>query len=1029
MANKKARLFGFVLLAVVFACCAVFTACQKETHEISTEWSYNSVYHYHDCSCDSVNHRTDVGLHDEGACFCGYGKSASDDNTRDDTGSETFSQFTLEENGTLKFNKIKGASKYVLTVTPAGSDSKVTVTVGAENTTIDLNSAMSGGFPSGKTTIEFQAWGFDEVTIDGEKIKEEVQMTGLKETFRVIKSNGKFTLQPLTFEDDFVKLDGFYIESVNDDEKHYVYESLLSNNNETRFNVSKYIEAKDGVTTKIYKSAEGRESNDSDSVYGKFDLSAAKIRHGENRYYLRAITDSGEISDYDLVVYGLYNVNVMRYLVTVTDTNEYGLKTCTQKKIGETIKVTERDIIVKDVLFADVAEGIIARNDLYEVIEKGDYDLGDVSATEMSLYFYDEETVFADCDEFNSYKYGFDISDGGTGISLYATGDGKDEKITIPYVIAGKAVTYASIWNDTIVKEINISEGFTEYNVSLNGCSGVTDIYLPSTINYIGAFAFSLPENATIHCAFSSAKANSFHDNWNRVNGQFAYYTTVYNSTGAGSGGSSASGGINYKLVDDGLVVAGTTDRFRGTIPDTAMYNGTTYNVVGISRIGNCSDTVLKIGKNLTFIEKDAFEDQVKGIELSTENTSFVYEGGALYNADKTRLIATSILEKFIYIPETLTSIDSYSLGKSRAKDGMGARQYSNRIIIPMSYDEWKEMLAKCFGSEYNVDSVYYEGNVNDENEYGSERVERYYFNGRYHMENGAEYIIYGGSYQCAIILSMTDREVVDLATLSQGIPIKYDWSGFVLPPSAKTVKILSCLDERNFENVEWSIYKQLLNADNVEKLIVVESEAAFKYRNPDLKYFTLYDGCLHLFERMNGLTYIDGEDKFEDQYTFVNGIVYITSGVDGQMQTNVHTVPKAMKNVVIAEGVTSVQFVSRYQFTDIELPATCKEATFIGMDSLVSIKCNGEEINLTISECWSLSELTIPRNILVDDDNGGDYWRYGLGPLNNLGLLRTVAFNGTVAECDELYKKGFFKGSYVVTVRCTDGEYTVDKT
>lgn len=1008
-----------ILSLVLMVCLCVFvglsiTACSNDEapheHEISTEWSFDDYYHYHEASCGSPNHRADVALHESDTCFCGYVKKATQ-SPSNNYGDDSFSNFALTKKGVLSFNTIKNSSKYVLTITPTGSASQISVDVDMNKTKITLDSLFEDGFPKGKTTVQFQAWEYDTVEIDGEKITEEVPMVDAREMFRVVKLNGEFELQHLKHVDAHVELDGFYSQEKNNDVE-YVYELPLSNNKPTTFNISKYIKATNGTTTKVYKTADARNNNDSDKAYGQFDFATISINHGNNFFYLRAVDSNGTVKDYDLCVYGLYTVEISRYLVTTTDKDSFGVKTYLEQEIGTKFTVTERDIIACETMYDNVAEGIIARNDTYELINRQDYMLSAANSPKMSLYFYDEETVASDCAEFANYKDKYGASVFGNNISMSVLSDYTDNELYIPYVIAGKAVSSVSVFNNNSITKISLAEGFRHFPISITNCTAIKDVYLPSTIEQLNAFTFkNVPKNATVHCAFSSAYAERFNWQWNQINGSINKYTTLYDKAVSAPSSNAQSSGLYYELIDGELTVVGSSDFFRGKIPDTAEYNGSVYPVTTIKLLNDCSNLIVKIGKNIKAIEGEAFMSQVKGIELDSDNRYFILDKGCLYNADKTRLIVTCYSQEFIFIPSTLTSIDYYAL-YSNAKD------VDN--ITTIFYDMKKE----------DVDLMIYRTDGNIRNDFTHYMVQissiHKIYGSRYYAHDGVEYIIFG-AYSCphntqsitcdfydiahAIALRVVQsNEKLDIS-VADGMPVLGYYLGeyfqFSIPNNIKKLTVNSGLK---------SLTTECYSESKIEEITIVGNFELDTYRMPaSSKYLKSYSV------------------KNTTKYATECGILYDAS------KTTILAIPLQLEgDIVIPEGVTTVKgFDNRKMITSIKLPSTLQSVgydAFKECSSLKNVEFSGTNTVIIVPgafyACTSLEKITIPK-IEVAYDGGYKLFEY-------CGSLKTINFNGSVEEFYEhfhydkdynTFDDGWLNESYVLFIKCTNGEIAVEDT
>lgn len=1012
----KKILLPFLLVCVCICLVVVFAikGCKDDTvpheHEISVEWSFDDYYHYHEASCLSTNHRTDVALHEGDTCFCGYVKKELQGPTNDN-GDDSFTNFALTKKGTLSFNKIKNSSKYVLTITPTGSSTPISVDVNMSETDIKLDTLFKNGFPTGKTTVQFQAWGYDTVEIDGEKITEEVPMPGVKEIVRIVKLNGQFELQSLTYVDDYVKLDGFYSQE-KQEVVEYIYELNLSNNKPTAFNIAKYITAVDGVMTKVYKTADARNNNDSDKAYGEFDFSTISIKHGNNYFYLRAVDLNGTVKDYDLCVCGLYNVEISRYLVTTTATDSFGVRSYSEQKIGDKFTVAERDIITYETLYNNVAEGLIARDDKYNLISRGDYMLSTANSPQLSLYFYDEETVITDCAEFANYSKKYGASVFGNNISMSIFSDYTDEELYIPYVIAGKAISSVSVFYNDSIKKISIAEGFKYFPISVTNCTKIADIYLPSTIEQLSAFTFkNIPTTATLHCAFSSVYAERFDWKWNQINGSMNKYKTLYDEVLSTPPSNVNSDGLLYELINGELMVAGNNDAFRGKIPDTAEFNGSVYPVTAVKLLNDCSNLVVKIGKNVKTIEGEAFMSQVKGIELDADNKNFIFDKGCLYNAEKTRLIVTCHSQDFLFLPSTLTIIDYYAL-YSNAKNV----DYITTIFYDMTQESVKSMIGRTDGNIRN-DFRHYEVKIS---------AVDYFYDSHYYANDGVEYIIFG-EFACPthrgdIFCEYRDRvhaialrviksdENLDIS-IADGAPVlgyyfgKY--SKFTIPNNVKKLTVNSGL---------YTLNRNCYSESKIEEITLIDDYTLNVYHMPaSSDYLKVYSV------------------KDSTKYATECGILYDAS------KTMILSIPLQLEgDIIIPEGVETVSgFENRKKVTSIKLPSTIKSVgqdAFKGCSSLKLVEFSGTDmVNIGVgafTACTLLEKIYLPK-IEVDYYGGYELFKY-------CGSLKTIIFNGSIEEFYEhfhydkdydSFDDAWLMHSYVITIKCIDGEIEIEDT
>lgn len=1076
---KKLALYLPIILILTLTLALLLVGCGGPfyspcEHTVKTEWEFDRYYHYHATDCGRYKHRQDVALHEGDRCFCGFDKSSFEEETPDESGSEDLGEIKLKSDGTLKFNKVKGAFKYVVTVTPPAGQSTITVDLVPSKTQIKLDTLTDNGFPIGKSTVTFQAWEYEEIEIDGEVIKEEVPMTGAKESFIVFKLNGEYTLRPLTYSDEYIKLDEYYPKTEGDTTV-YIHELMLKNNEPTKYNPTKTLTLASGITYKAYKTSEARQTNNNDEAYGEFDLNAFSVKHGENYVYIRTLDADGNTQDYDLCVLGLYTVEITRYNLGISGVSEYGVYTTNPTKIGQTITVNEGDVITKDTLFDGVADGFVARDEEFNTIFYGDYMLEYAYSKKISLYFYDEDTVVADCDEYKEYaeSLGAYSVAGAINISIFDNSfDGED--LYLPYSIGGIAVNSVSISFNNNIKRIYFAEGYTGFPLSVMSCGGIEEIYLPSTITYINDFAFKdISTSATINCAFTYEYSQRFSEKWNRINGSMSNYTTVYEKTYTQPTTQAQAGGLIYSLSGGELTVIGATNRFRGVIPNEAEYEGVSYPVTAIAELPMCKDLVISIGKNIKRIDGEAFFGQVKGIVLDEENTEFVYENNSLYNKDKTRLITTVAGQAYYFIPSSVTTLDYYSLVSvdtliSWVIDGKYVRD-SFVVFYGGSDSSFSEMENRKDGNN----------RTGKNNTFFFNHYSALYEKLSYHYENGVEYLLTtnsdysgcnnnaSGIIECycqknscdahAIVFRIVEeKESLDIS-VANGLPVLGFWSYseetinynyidelelFYLPDTVKNLTVQAGMPVFKAYGGN-SGYKYFFNHENIESITFVG--------DGDVHKFLLNEGFSsdpkHAFPNLSAIYVTDST-----MYSAEGGILYNAA------KTELIYVPYALSgDVVIPEGVTSIGQTSSYynedihidfagckNITSIKLPSTLKDIgmlAFFECFSLKKVEFTGPVERIFIgafNACISLEEFTLPEidnpnNLCVHED-----YRYPVGASSIFaycGKLTALRFNGTIEEFkakfnyekkDEAAFDAAYYDSYILTIICSDGEYDI---
>ncbi len=596
----------------------------------------------------------------DGRCvYCGEPEQ-KDPSGKPESDATAFKTVSLTEDGVLSWSEVKGASKYVLSVEYAGAGGSANYDIDKSATSKDLDTLRGEGFPSGKSTVTLTAWHYVE-TDDDDFSQIETPIDGASESFRVTVIDGAFELKRLKFADARITLDGFYSDKVGEgDGAYYLYELALNGNKATRFNITKYLKPKSGYEVSYYKNAKAREERDPSAVYGAAELTALYMNHGENMFYA-LVTDGVDDYEYDLCVYGLYTLDVERYSSSFTVTG--GIRVYSNIKLGETFKVAERDIITENVMFDGAGAACLARDGAYNLVERGDYvleaDSAHVGTQPVRFYIYDADTVREDCAEYAEYAADYIIRESDYGMTLIYTAQGKDEAV-LPDIIVGKKVLTAQFYGADI-KTLTVGEGatglaavFSAYDI----CPSLNDIWLPSTITNIAAHAFTgIPETATLHCAFTAEHASAFDNNWNHIANKplSSKYKTVY-----GEASETVKDGLIYKVKDGAAVVAGVKNGFGGVIPATVKLSGREYAVTAIDKFDGHG--AVEIGKKVAAIAKDAFIGAVAEISVADGNTAFVSEGGVLYSADRTRIIAVEKTLDELEAPSTVSGIDAGAL-------------------------------------------------------------------------------------------------------------------------------------------------------------------------------------------------------------------------------------------------------------------------------------------------------------------------------------------------------------------------------
>ncbi|MDE5562831.1 MAG: leucine-rich repeat domain-containing protein [Clostridiales bacterium] len=634
----KKKFFVAVVSAVCAAACTFgLAACGgHDSHDYAEQYTYNSEYHWRQCSgCkDTLDYAKHVNDGGKVCAVCGY--EFGQGTTGDNEGDGAFGNVTVSASGVLSWNKIKGASKYVLKVTYAAETDQAEYDIAAGQTSANLNELRSEGFPSGKSSVEIWAYENVKVTIGGQTEYQEVPMTDVKQSFRIVKSNGSFSLVRLSYADDNIRLDGFYAEKQTIDDKNvYLYEQPLKDNQPMTLKINNIVKAASGHTVNFYKTESGRNSGDSADVWNSFELQMGypQVQHGANFYYVR-VTDSatGDTRDYDLCVYGIYSITIQRYNTSFYE-DYNGLRTYTHTPIGNALKFNEMDIVPQEVLYSGVDSGKLGRSSSYEVVEKQDMTLL-ANSTEINYYFYDEETVQADCREYEEWSKTYYLSEmnGGWRITCKQSATGI---VNLPNAIIGTKVVAAD-YSYCNLSALVVEEGAETLVATFTDCFGLLNIFLPSTITEMRKNSFAgVNTEVTVNCAFTSEKANDFTLYWNY--GVNKRVKTTYGVAVPANALTIASG-LVFAATDtaDEASVAAALGDFDGTIPAIVTVGQKTYNVTRIDAIGEVQS--LTIGEGIKEIADGALAN-VQNVTVSSGSQYFTVKDNLLYSKDFTKLV------------------------------------------------------------------------------------------------------------------------------------------------------------------------------------------------------------------------------------------------------------------------------------------------------------------------------------------------------------------------------------------------------
>lgn len=1014
---KKKFLVPIVSTVCAVTCAFGLAACGgHDSHDYAEKYTYNSEYHWRQCS--GCKDKLDYSKHSEGGDVCAVcGYKFDQGITGGEGGDSAFGNVAVSANGVLSWNKIKGASKYVIKVTYAAESDQTEYDIDKSQTSANLNELRNEGFPAGKSSVEIVAYENVNVTIGGQTEYQEVPMTDVKQSFRIVKSNGSFSLIRLSYADTNIKLDGFYTEKQNVDDKNvYLYEQVLKDNQPMTLKITGVVKAAGGHTVNFYKTETGRNAGDSADIWSSFELQMGypQVQHGANFYYVR-VTDNGtgDTQDYDLCVYGIYSVTIQRYNTSFYES--YGLRTYTHTPIGNALKFNEMDIIPQEVLYSGVDNGKLGRSSSYEIVEKQDMTLL-ANSTEINYYFYDESTVRSDCREYDEWSKTYYLNEMSNGWRITCK-QSVIGIVNLPNAIIGSKVVAADYSYCKIVG-LAVGEGATTLMATFAQCWDLLDVFLPSTITEMPKNSFvGVNTEVTVHCAFTSEKANDFTMYWNY--GENKRVKTEYDVAipdGAFTDALAISNGLVLATMDGSdneLRVSAVLSGFDGTIPATVTVGEKTYDITRIDALGEVQS--FTIGENIKEIADGALLG-VQNVTVVSGSRYFTVNDNLLYSKDYTRLLR--IANKNIDTDVTSLTVDA----RVQAIDFGALAEYTSLQSLTIPF----------VGASADATENTHLGYIFGARGWGDNRSS---------VPTTLQSVTVDGGkaisdYAFCNCNSLTDVTLPDSVT-SIGRDAFYDCSGLVniILPNGVTV-----VGMRAFDNTAWY--------DCQTDGIVYVGKVAYKYKGAisDNCSVILNAGIVSVsdcaFQNCTGLTDITipssvtyiGNGAFAGctgltSITIPNSVIYIgDSAFAGCTGLTSLTVPFVGSSATDAKaffyffgGNDNGSVPSSLKNVTITGNSTIARAAFFQCTGLISVTISGNTVidGFAFNRCTGLTSVTI--------GNGVTY--IGESAFRSCDQLTDITFNGTKAQWNAIDKftggNGFpwdhDTGNY--TVHCTDGD------
>lgn len=559
---SKTKKFAAVLTAAVAACALVTAAgCCRHNHnsQFYAATCTEAGYYEDTCTkCGNVNERYETSPalgHEYEGGFC---KRCGEPDPNDTTLSDEAGRLSLTSQGVLSWNKLKKATKYELTLTFPNEDEPKVYELPKNTGSLNLDEMFGKNnfnqpilFPAGRTFAKFVHYELYEEQIEGEKIEQEYPVVEDADEFRIIKRNGGFEMERMGYADENVTLTGFYADKKTDEKgDYYLYEFKLGEGNKpVKFNISKQVKPVSGAKAVYYKTASDRSSGN--NAISSFDLPNYTYPAGASTMYMRLTLAGGGYKDYDLRLYGLKTLEVIRYSAGNDIRSEISKST-----------YLEGDIVPCEELFSGMPKynKYIVRDGAYNYIGKAEWAFvgadgkyaGDADYTVRAsgsgdtaeVYLYqsgNESQIKKLCEEYAKWSKIYGISEvwqpyssGGEELAGYALNylNSSETEAVLPAKINEKKILSAD-FSFAQITALNIEDVYTLPQLTLS-YSAITTVNL-GVIYEIGEGAFvGANGNLVINCAFGADHAASFFNaKWNYINPQNQYstdkYTTNYN--------------------------------------------------------------------------------------------------------------------------------------------------------------------------------------------------------------------------------------------------------------------------------------------------------------------------------------------------------------------------------------------------------------------------------------------------------------------------------------------------------------------
>ena len=576
---------------------------------------------------------------------------------------------SVTKTGILSWSKLKIASKYVVKVTL--EDGEHTYEVNRADAALDVTSLSDGAHLAyGKNPVSVTVYRQEEVEIGGERGYQEIPVSLKK--YAVLSLRGGYELVTLSYEDDYITLDGFYGDAEqNADGREYLLSDVVIGDRAVYPTLKKDLSLKEsGDRYSVYASASDREND-----RGSISYFSTAVSSGNNYYYVRVWRDGTPLKDYDLVIRGVQYLRA-EFAKESSVVEEDGTRVYSFDTLSTDRKFLQGDYMDLSDYYSKLPEGYLIRDNDWKLYEKdGDYRLPVTTvgryAPVLTFYAAPAETLRAEANELDAYRNDYFLTfeqDSGNTHSdplqnryvfrfvLTYNNDSENKDLLVPSSLIGNrtAVT-ASSFAFCDVKNVTFMTGFTELPESLFfNTKGLESVAIPDTVTSVGDWMFPVAQKDVLK-VYCEGRINSS-GHWNQISGSFDNFKTYYGCEGICS--SVTQNGYTVRIIGNKAYVTSATPDNTAAVPRTVRFGIAEYPVVGFRDGALAGWTSFRIPAFIETMNLAAFDSALTSLSVEEGHPAYLAESGILYNAEGTEILCIpAAIGGTLTFPTALTSL------------------------------------------------------------------------------------------------------------------------------------------------------------------------------------------------------------------------------------------------------------------------------------------------------------------------------------------------------------------------------------